>query len=496
MVSLKIFSLKYDIPKPGFKISMKRYFLFFILLFSHFLFGQGISNPGQIILEKPQNLHDYEVLIQAIESIHPNQHLFLSKSQMESAKKELKNSLSRDLSTDELHLKIRQFIRKLGCGHTLAKPSADWYANIKNNTKLLPFTVYLVGGKAYFNEVYDRDSLLKRGWQILSIDDRAIDDIQKDMLAIQERDGISNAYSWHRIQRLFTTYYLFLYGQKEEYKLNVLNEKGKEEILLVHRAKREKKERKDNMDFLQEIRMNNARFYIESEDPGLGILDIDRFNSKGFKKFYKAVFKEIEERQINTLVLDLRNNGGGYFPNGNTLLKYLLKEDFKMTFNRPKLDAKKPDEAHLAFGSKMTNFLFNLIPDKEKEDPRRNYDLNNKVKSKYHFAGDLYVLTNGGTFSLGSYVSTYLKHQSDAIFIGSETGGGEFGSNAVITYKLTLPESGIRVDIPYYFLNHQIPRDDNFGRGVQVQHKTEYSISDLLQGRDKEMEKVKSILHQ
>lgn len=475
---------------------MKRYFLFFILLFSHFLFGQDLDNPGQMILEKQQNLHDYEILIQAVESIHPNQHLFLNESEMEAAKKELKNSLSRDLSSDELHLNIRQFIRKLGCGHTVAKPSADWYAYIKNNAKLLPFTIYLLDGKAYINQAYDLDSLLKRGWELRSIDERPFPKIYQEMLAIQERDGITNSYSRYRIQRLFTTYYLFLYGQKEKYTLSVLNEEGMEETLFVHTAKRKKKEQKKSQDFLQEIKMSNARFYIDKDYPDLGILDIDRFSTKGFKKFYKTVFKEINEKKVNTLVLDLRNNGGGYFPNGNNLLEYLLTEDFKMTFNRPKLDGEKPDEAHLDFGSKMTNLLFNMMPDKEKKDPRRNYALNNKVKKQYHFNGDLYVLTNGGTFSLGSYVSTYLKHRGDAIFIGSETGGGEFGSNAVINYQLTLPESGIRVDIPYYFLDHRIPVDDNFGRGVQVHQKTVYSISDLLQGRDKDMEKVKSILSQ
>lgn len=138
--------------------------------------------------------------------------------------------------------------------------------------------------------------------------------------------------------------------------------------------------------------------------------------------------------------------------------------------------------------------MFNLMPDSDKEDPRRNYALKNNPKSKNHFNGDLYILTNGGTFSLGSYVSTYLKHRGDATFIGSETGGGEFGSNAVINYDLTLPESGIRVDIPYYFLDHQIPKGKNFGQGVQPDHEIKYSIEDTLNNRDKEMEKVYELL--
>lgn len=469
----------------------------FIIFFSLFiipLFSQDTDYPGQSTLSREQLQKDHLVLIQSLESIHPNLDLFLPSDSFKLFKKELLVGTEQGLSSDEWHVRIREFLRQIGCGHTVAKPSSAWYTYIKNNAKLLPFSVFILDGKAYINEAYDRDSLLQRGTQILAIDGRSTEEILADMLAIQERDGRTNSYSWFRIQRLFTTYYLFLNGQKESYNIRILNDQEREESLVVYPGKKKKREVSKNKSNLPEIHMKNARFYIDNDDPSLGILDIDRFSSKGFKKFYKAVFKDIEKRRIKSLVLDLRNNGGGYFPNGNNLLQYLLDEDFKMTFNRPLLEVKKPKEAHLAFGSKMTNLLFNLMPDKEKKDPRRNYALNNKIKKSYHFTGDLYVLTNGGTFSLGSYVSTYLKHRTKAVFIGSETGGGEFGSNAVIKYQLTLPESGIRLDIPYYFLNHRIPRNDNFGRGVQVDHETKYSISDLLHGRDKDMDTVKNLL--
>lgn len=472
---------------------MRLFFLVF-LLFSQLLFGQDQEYPGLRLLTEEQVLSDHQILVQALSSIHPNQYLFLSEDEMLNAQGEIIRDIEKGLSNDEFHIRIRNFLRKLGCGHSVAKPSAEWYSYVKQNSHLLPFKVYLLDGELFIQEAYDRDSLLERGWKILAIDDKKTEDIYRDMLSIQEKDGITNSYSNFRIEGLFTTYYLFLYGQKESYTLTVEKDNGLVESLTIYAGKRKQISKKDEESYLFKSEMSNARFFIREEYPGTGILDIDRFNTKGYKKFYKDVFREIESRNIEHLILDLRDNGGGYFPNGNNLLKYLLNEKFYMTFNRPKLEGKKPPEARLAFWSKMTNLMFSMMPDQDKEDHRRNYSLSNKAKKKAHFDGRLYVLTNGGTFSLGSYVSTYLKHHSPAFFIGSETGGGEFGSNAVITYHLTLPESGIRVDIPYYYLDHQIERDENFGYGVQVHHEISYTIAEKLGGRDKAFEKALELI--
>jgi C-terminal processing protease CtpA/Prc len=65
-------------------------------------------------------------------------------------------------------------------------------------------------------------------------------------------------------------------------------------------------------------------------------------------------------------------------------------------------------------------------------------------------------VTDGGSFSMSSYVAAKLQHQTGAVLIGSETGGGEAGSNAILTYNLTLPETKIRVNLPYYVINHDV----------------------------------------
>ena len=90
---------------------------------------------------------------------------------------------------------------------------------------------------------------------------------------------------------------------------------------------------------------------------------------------------------------------------------------------------------------------------------------------------------------MSSYVSSKLEQNNRAIFIGEECGGTGNGSNAILEYQLTLPESGIRIQIPYYFLDHNNKQDEE-GRGVQPDHEIQYSLEDRMENKDLEMAKV------
>ncbi len=79
------------------------------------------------------------------------------------------------------------------------------------------------------------------------------------------------------------------------------------------------------------------------------------------------------------------------------------------------------------------------------------------------------------------------------VCIGTETGGGDEGSNAILNYTLTLPNSHIRVIIPYYHFDHDIICDPR-GRGVIPDIHTPYSLDDLLNNMDLEMQALDKVL--
>jgi C-terminal processing protease CtpA/Prc len=115
----------------------------------------------------------------------------------------------------------------------------------------------------------------------------------------------------------------------------------------------------------------------------------------------------------------------------------------------------------------------------------RNYVIRCKPK-KNRYDGRLYVLMNGGSFSMSGYVTSFLQHHTDALMIGEETGGGDEGSNGMLFYMLTLPGSKIRVNVPYYHLTHQLPNVTS-DRGVLPDIPVSYSVEDRLSGADLEL---------
>jgi C-terminal processing protease CtpA/Prc len=62
-----------------------------------------------------------------------------------------------------------------------------------------------------------------------------------------------------------------------------------------------------------------------------------------------------------------------------------------------------------------------------------------------HYNGKMYVLINGNSFSASSLISTHLKANNRAIFVGEETGGAYNGTVAGIFKNYQLPNTKIKV---------------------------------------------------
>ena len=468
---------------------MRYYSSIIICLISFYLHGQTIYKVDKAYTTT-ELLEDFDILVQNLESIHPAINEFTPKLALDAVYQKSKSSITEEMTEAQFHILVRKLIKEIGCGHTTALPSVEWYTQQKKEPKSIPLSVYVLNDGVYIKH-YTEDSLdLLTGQEIVSINNRKSGDILQMMRDIQQRDGYTQSYVDACLGRFFSVYHLFLFGGSDTYNISYKDKQGKVgEFVLQGGVK--KKARTINKKASYEG--TEMRLYYDEIDNNLAILDIDAFSRKDFKKNYKYIFKELEEKQIKYLVIDLRDNYGGFFPNGNKLLKYLLPNKFVMKFSRPKNRPAKNQYAHMPFSNNMTKRMFNLMPDPDKSDPMRNHEIKYKPMKVNHFDGDVYVLTNGGTFSMGAAVTTQLKHERNAMIIGTETGGGENGSYAIINYHLMLPNTKIRVIIPYYFMDHGVTPEQK-GRGVIPDIIVDQSIEDLIMGRDKEMEVVRSLI--
>ncbi len=439
---------------------------------------------------------DLKILSESLYELHPKFTDSLFAAGMQAKIGALEASLKDSMRSEDFHLEVKRLVAEIECGHTFAYPSAAWYTAVRKSPSLLPFDVHVVDGRTYIKQAFDKDSILTPGTEILLIDNHACPKVLDAMRAIQHRDQEALSYVDYKIERMFRTYYLFLYGGDSTYTITCRNEAGTQEVQ-VKPVKDIK--RKDAPDYLADYKIsfkkegNKACLYILESPEKTAVLDIDAFESRKYKRFYKRVFKELEKQDIQHLIIDLRSNGGGYFLNGNELLSYLLKEEFYFYSKKRNSDIPKGEHFRLKRFEKWTMHLFNMMPDRDEEDPMRNYAVRKKAKKKRAYTNQLYVLTNGGSFSLSSYTSAYLKYHTKASFVGQETGGGEAGSNAILFFKLTLPYSGVRIQVPHYYIDHKIPVQSV--KGVSPDYPVSYDLEELLQQKDKEMEMILKLIN-
>lgn len=467
-----------------------RFFLLPLLLFTgYFTCAQQTSPPAEKKFTAQQLLTDFDVLTAAIQTHHPSPYRYITSDSLALYASHIKNRIHDSLTEHEFHLLVREYILQVRCGHTVARPSKSWYAIQAAHSLPFPFEVLLYDNRIIIRQSNSEELTLKPGTEILTIDSIPAKTIIAQMNAIQSRDGFGTSFVNHSVQNLFHTYLYFLYGTKNTYHISWKNKDGETGAASVKGIKKRtpvKTTAPDSVLFKHQFSSAWSSLYLAKEK-NLALLDINSFGSKKRKKYYRNVFRTLEKNKIQHLAIDLRDNGGGYFPNGMRLLRYFSRETFSFSFNRSRTKLKKSRYARMNFISRLTKTLFRLAQDPVKKNGIRDYRIRYKPIKKNHFNGRVYVLTNGGSFSMSGHTAAFLKHKVNATMIGEETGGAEEGSRAILNHQLVLPQTQIIVYIPYYNLDHQIPAASH-GRGIMPDITTYHSINDHLENTDRDIE--------
>ena len=117
------------------------------------------------------------------------------------------------------------------------------------------------------------------------------------------------------------------------------------------------------------------------------------------------------------------------------------------------------------------------------------------VATEDHFTGNLFVLTDGATFSSGAHTATAIKQNCrNAIFIGREAGGGSEGCSGGTIQHLTLPHTGIHVDFPLLrlvsVLKHPVK-----GQGIIPDKIVRYTPADIATHNDPDLKEPLRMIH-
>ncbi|MEL6256919.1 MAG: S41 family peptidase, partial [Bacteroidota bacterium] len=270
-----------------------------ILIFFH------SSLIGQKILTPEEQLEDLTYLIKRLEEIHPNPYAYLSKEDFYQKVEILKQKLSTEMNSIEFAKLLMPLVSALGDAHTeIEVPRKEFRAFKEAGGNVFPFSIDIRD-----DQLFVRDHPSYEGAEILEINHKPLAQILPAIRSYvsAEREAFREVV----IERNWQSYACFELGEIHSITLDLDGKKSElknwEELSLPQKASAYELELKENQAWIHFNRMSN-----------LG----------AFKKFLKRSFQSIEEQSIDTLIIDLRQNGGGDSRLGDVLISYLHESKY------------------------------------------------------------------------------------------------------------------------------------------------------------------------
>lgn len=236
-----------------------------------------------------------------------------------------------------------------------------------------------------------------------------------------------------------------VYDRTSEYIASKLQgEKGSQVKLTVVRDGEEK-----SFDLIREA-INNVSVYADY-DGKTAIITVTRFDDDTGTIVQKIVKEEFNKRGINKVILDLRNNGGGYVNAAKDLLSLWIDGDTVLV-QKGKNDQEQITKANRG-QAKLTNM-------------------------------ETIVLVNGGTASASEIVAGALKDYNKATILGEQTYG-----KGVVQTLLDLSNGGIlKVTTARWYT----PQGTSInGEGIAPDIVVERTFDDINHSRDPQLDAAK-----
>lgn len=204
---------------------------------------------------------------------------------------------------------------------------------------------------------------------------------------------------------------------------------------------------------------------------------------------YAPVFDKLKDSGARTLILDLRQNGGGSNDAQRGLMAHLIEKKTPV-FNDMRVNTLDLDglREHLWTWDKRA-LKPNRLGFRKNEDGTYSLrkfvgdDLKAVKPLAPRFTGRILALTSNGNSSAVTNLLSVLKNQADVTLVGEKTGGSSEGPTAGILFTLTLPNSGIKTRVPFFRHYNNVSTFAE-GLGLLPDVQASQTVDDYLAGKD------------
>ena len=455
---------------------------------------------------------DLMILQKALYQLHPGLTKHISTADLAMEFEKANRTFRSSQTYREAYKVISELVAKIQCGHTMTgayNQSEEIEEVILNQKDKLPFSTRIIEDKMYIHRNVSKDERLMRGTEIKSINGVTVSDILQGLMTMTNADGANDAMRLKKMevigygeQSTFDLYYTLLYPLSENvYELS-LQDPATQKVysssvkpLTFDRREQLMSERYPNIPTSYDDLWSLS---YPTED--VALLRLGTFvvwkMDMDWKKFMLDVFKEINAKNIQHLIVDIRGNGGGLDEPSAILMSHIIKEPLSIKSNQPYAKYTRVSEELRPYLKTWGNDSFDISDQVSLSEnglyKNKRADFAFTVNpAKDVFKGETYVLVDASNSSATYILSKTIKANKVATLVGQQTGGNLRGINGGKMFFLELPNSKIEVDIPLW---GEGPRTGQPNRGVNPDIVVKKTIQDLTDNVDSEVEAVLSLI--
>ena len=426
--------------------------------------SHGQSNYKSFKNVSPEILkEDFTVLRDSLQQLHPSLYRYKNKRTISHLFDSCYSAINDSMSEIKFFRVVSYMLSAIEDGHTSCFLPRESIKYIIQDAKMFPIQLFIINDRAY---VCCDTKLFPAQTELTSIDDKPVSQIIENLLQYMPSDGAIKTEKYWEMNYgdspFFVLYYL-VYGERPEFNVEYKTKTGKKGSVVLQA------DYFKNLQCPPEKPKTEQYLNLDIKQNDIAVLTIRTFSdellkrtNENFNSFLDSSFREINAKNVKNLIIDLRNNGGGQDVNGSKLYSYLADKPF-----------------HYYASLETTSRRLN-----KKEHP--NLGILNPEEN--NFKGNVFILTNGKSFSATAEFCAVAKSNERAKFFGEETGGGYYGNTSGGRTTLTLPNTKIRINIPLTKYVMDVKKAKYKDRGIIPDYTITPTIEDVIQHKDIQLE--------
>lgn len=418
--------------------------------------------------EKNLFASDLDYLIEKLENIHPNLYHSISSDDFSRNVELTKDNLPEKANEVELYKELSRLLALLHDGHT--RPGESFYQKRLKILffKLFPYNIRITNDRIFVVGNYSFKNKIPPGAEILEINGikpvEFIDQL-KQLLSFDNR---------HNFQaQLQNPVLIGLWNDFKDFDIVYKNPQNETARKITSRGGLI-----SNLSIMNRMLKGHKEPFYEFKviDANIGYLGFYGFrNIDKFEAFLKKTFTEIKDQNIENLIIDIRNNGGGNSLMGNELMQYISAAPFTML-----------DSVEIKLSEEIISKNYVDWIDASQRIPGTVYKYVQRSDTELRdnplrFHGNSYLLINEKVYSSAViFASAFQCHKVGKI-IGAETGGVTVAYGDV--YEFNLPKTNYQINVSWKKFYHACGVDNR--TGVIPDYFVSNSMEDKIAGIDR-----------